>query len=163
MDQKQKMLIRNILAGIVLLTLILFVLAYCGVFEGPQSDEAQIRALMERSREEVNDGDWDDLFDLCDLTEADKKAWIETVPERANYVEIDSISPRGVLSVPEGVTEYSVDVSVLAHFEKIGISGPKLDSVSGTLYFVKKDGRWLIDWQQSAPTFPYVPNKPNGK
>ena len=102
MDQKQKLLIRNIVGVVILLTLTLFVLAYCGVFEGEQSDEAQIRALIDRSQDEINDHDWDDLFDLTDLTEPEKQAWIAAVPRQAQLVQIDAINPKGLLAVPAG-------------------------------------------------------------
>lgn len=157
MDQKQKTLIRNIVGGVVLLTLVLFILAYCGVFEGEQSDEAQVRALIERAQEEINDHDWPDLFDLTDLSEAEKQAWIDSLPAQAEYVKVDAITPQSMIVVPAGSTEYELDISVLARLQKLGISGPQLDAVQGTLYFVKKDGRWYIDWDRSAPTFPYVP------
>jgi hypothetical protein len=159
MDQKQKLLIRNIAGVVILLTLLLFVLAYCGVFEGDQSDEAQIRALIDRSRDEVNDHDWPRLFDLCDLTPDEKQAWINAVPNQAELVHIDSITPRGFISVPEGAVEYELEVSVLAHLEApiVGRVGPQIESVSGTLFFIKKGDRWFIDWNRSAPTFPYIP------
>ena len=159
MDQKQKLLIRNIAGGVILLTLLLFVLAYCGVFEGAQSDEAQIRALMERAQEEINDHDWEDLFDLTDMTEGEKQAWINAVPRQAQLVQVDAVNPKGLVSVPVGATDYEQEVSVLAHLEApvVGSVGPQIDAVDGTLYFVKKDGRWFIDWKKSAPTFPYIP------
>lgn len=159
MDQKQKLLIRNIVGVVILLTLVLFVLAYCGVFEGEQSDEAQIRALMERAQEEINDHDWDDLFELTDLTEQEKQAWIKAVPRQADLVQIDAVNPKGLITVPAGSTEHEQEVSVVAHLEApvVGSVGPQIDAVEGTLYFVKKDGRWYIDWEKSAPTFPYIP------
>ena len=157
MDDKQKRKVRNIVSGIILLVLIVFVLAYCGVFEGKQSDEAQIRDLLERSKEEVSDHDWDDLFSLGDMDEQEKQAWIDVVPQQAEYVVIDSISPREMISVSEGATEYSVDVSVVAHLGKLGFTGPQMDSVAGTVYFFKKGDRWYIDFDKSGSTFPYVP------
>lgn len=158
MDPKQKLLIRNILAGTVLLILIVLVLAWLGVFEGEQSDEAQVRALIERSREETNDHDWDDLFDLTDMSEEDKQAWIKSVPQQANFVVLDSITPDGFIGVPEGATSYEQDVTVVAHLEVPIAGNIQADSVKGTLYFVKKKDRWFIDWNKSAPTFPYIPS-----
>ena len=159
MDQKQKLLIRNIIGAVVLLALVLFVLAYCGVFEGEQSDEAQVRALIERAQDEINDHNWPALFDLTDLNEQEKAAWIEAVPDRAELVKIDAITPKGLIAVPAGETEYEIDIRVLAHMEAplVGRVGPQLDAVDGTLYFVKKNDRWYIDWDRSAPTFPYMP------
>lgn len=158
MDQKQKLLVRNIIGVVILLVLLLFVLAYCGVFEGEQSDEAQIRSLMERAQEEINDHDWDDLFDLTDMTEAEKQAWEQSLPQQAGYVQVDSITPRGLITVPAGSTEYELDVAVVAHLEKLGISGPQFDAVECTLFFVKKDGRWYIDMDRS--TFPGYVTRP---
>lgn len=159
MDTRQKRLVRNIVSGAILLCLLLFVLAYCGVFEGAQSDEAQIRALLERSRDEMNDHDWDDFFDLCDLTGPEKRAWEEAVPRQANLVVIDAINPQEMISVPAGAGEYELNVTVIGHLDVMGrnVQG---DVARGTLYFVKKDGRWYIDVNRSAPTFPYVP-RPN--
>jgi hypothetical protein len=154
MDAKQKRLVRNIVSGTILLILLLFVLAYCGVFEGAQSDEAQIRALIDRSKEEVSDHDWDDLFDLCDLPQEERQAWLDAKPDLAEYVQIDSITPKSFIGVPAGATEYELEVTVIAHLEKVGISGPQLDGVEGTMWFVKKDGRWFIDLNRSD--FPYI-------
>lgn len=159
MDQKQKTLIRNIVGGVVLLTLVLFILAYCGVFEGEQSDEAQVRALIERAQDEFNDEDWDDLFDLCDLTEAEKQAWIDSVPDNARNVEIEAVTPRELIVVPTGSTTYELQVSVVGRFAPGGVRvGPQLDAVTCTLAFVKKDGRWYIDVNKS--TFPGYVNPP---
>ncbi|MBZ0135825.1 MAG: hypothetical protein K8I27_05590 [Planctomycetes bacterium] len=153
MDQKQKLLIRNIAGGVILLALVLFGLAYCGVFEGEQSDEAQIRALIERAQEEFNDNDYDGLFSLCDLTAPEKEAWINSVPKMADNVQIDVINPRELIVVPGGATEYQVEVSVIAHMERAGISfGGQLDAVTCTLAFVRKNERWYIDLNKS--TFP---------
>ena len=163
MDDKQKRLVRNIASGIVLCVLVLFVLAYCGVFEGAQSDEAQIRALLERSREEINDHDWDDLFDLCDLTEPEKQAWIKSVPNQAKLVQIDSMQPSGIISVPPGATEYELDVTVIAHLEApvVGKIGNGMDSVSCHIRFVKKNNRWYIDADNSDfPTYVQKPKIP---
>ena len=163
MDKKQKLLIRNIVAGTVLLILIVCVLWWLGVFEGEQSDEAQSRALVERSKDETNDHDWDDLFALTDMSEEDKQAWEETVPQQANFVVIDSITPNGFISVPAGATTYELEVTVVAHMQVPIAGNIRADSVKGTLYFVKKKDRWFIDWTKSAPTFPYIPSKPKGK
>jgi hypothetical protein len=154
LDAKQKRLVRNIVSGTILLILLLFVLAYCGVFEGAQSDEAQIRELIDRSRQEVSDHDWDDLFDLCDLPQEERQAWLDAKPELAEYVQIDSITPKSFISVPAGATEFELEVTVIAHLEKIGISGPQLDGVEGTMWFVKKNDRWFIDLNRSD--FPYI-------
>jgi hypothetical protein len=160
MDAKQKLLVRNIVGGIILLVLVVLVLAYCGVFEGKQSDEAQVRALLERSRDEINDHDWDDLFNLCDLTEPEKQAWIDAVPNQARLVQVDSIQPQGMISVPTGATDYEIDVTVIAHLEApiVGKIGNQMDSVSCHMRFVKKHDRWFIDPNNS--TFPAYVNKP---
>ena len=81
------------------------------------------------------------------------------MPRQAQLVDIDNLAYRGFLSVPDGATEYVIAVTVLAHLEApdVGRVGPQLDTVDGRLYFVKKDGRWLIDINRSADTFPYVP------
>jgi hypothetical protein len=157
MDAKQKRLLRNIVSGTVLLILLLFTLAYCGVFEGAQSDEAQIRELIDRSKEEINDHDWDDLFDLCNMPQERREAWLKEKPDLAEYLQIDTITHKGFISVPAGTDEFELEVSVVAHLEKVGISGPRLDAVEGTIMFVKTNGRWFIDLDRSK--FPYL-NKP---
>ena len=159
MDDKQKRLVRNVLSGVILLVLVGMVLAYCGVFEGDQSDTAQVRRLVDRAKDEMNAHDWDDFFALCDLTPEEARAWEASIPQQAQLVVVDNITYREFLAVPDGATEYSINVTVLAHLEApiVGRVGAQLDSVNGTLYFVKKDGRWLIDINKSAPTFPYLP------
>ncbi|MCB9894742.1 MAG: hypothetical protein H6839_09850 [Planctomycetes bacterium] len=157
MDDKQKRKVRNIVSGIVLSVLVLLVLAYCGVFEGAQSDEAQVRSLLEHSREEINDKDWQDLFDLCDLTEAEKQAWIEAVPAQADIVQLDSVAAAEIISIPDGATEYELDVTVTGHIGKLFVKGPQLNSVSCHVCFVKKNGRWYIDINNPKANFgPYV-------
>jgi hypothetical protein len=162
MDAKQKRLIRNIVSGVVLLVLLLFVMAYCGVFEGAQSDEAQIRELMERAKEETNDRDWNDFLDLCDVPEAERQGWIDAINDTmehtqgAKLVKIDAINPKGMISVPAGAATYELEVSVLAHIDVV-VTSRQMDAVEGTMYFVKKDGRWFIDLERSSSTFPYVP------
>jgi hypothetical protein len=159
MDDKQKRLARNIVSGVILVGLLLFVAAYCGVFEGAQSDEAQIRALIERASDEISDHDWEDLFALCDLTPAEKQAWIDAVPAQAQYVSITSATPSGLINVPAGATEYQLDVSVVAQYGALGL-GPQLDTTKVHLVFVKKNDRWYIDINNPKTNFgPYV-NKP---
>lgn len=159
MDDKQKRFVRNIVAGIVLVCLLLFVAAYFGLFEGAQSDEAQIRALIERGSDEVSDHDWEDLFALCDLTPAEKQAWLDAVPAQAEYVSITSATPSGLINVPEGATEYELDVSIVAQYGALGL-GPQLDTTKVHLVFVKKNNRWYFDINNPKTNFgPYV-NKP---
>jgi hypothetical protein len=165
MDAKQKRLVRNIVSGTVLLVLLLLVLAYCGVFEGTQSDEAQIRELIERSKEEANDRDWEDFLDLCDVPSSERQAWLDAInktmeeTQGAKLVQIDSVTPTEMISVPAGATEYQLDASVIGHLEApvIGAVGRPFEAVEGTYFFVKKQGRWYIDLDRSSSTFPYVP------
>lgn len=157
MDQKRKNLIKNIAGGVVLLAVVILGLIYFGVFEGEQSDEAQIRALMDRAKTETNDHDWSDLFRLGDMTAERREAWVDSVPRQANLVRIDDIRPKSILNVAPGATEYELDVKVIAHLRNpIGGANIRGDVVDGTLYFVKNDGRWFIDFDRSADTFPYI-------
>lgn len=157
MDAKQKNLVKNIAGAVVLLGVILLGLVYFGAFDSVESDEAQIRELMDRAREETNDHDWDDLFRLGDMTDERREAWQDNVPRQANLVVIDDIRPMEIINVPAGATDYDCEVKVIAHI-KNPISGANLqgDVVDGTLYFVKKDERWWIDFDRSADTFRYI-------
>lgn len=159
MDRKKQLLVRNILGGAGLAILLLLVLGWCGVFEGAQSDEAQIRGLIEQARQEVNDHDWDDFLRLCNLNDADRNAWRNAIPKQANFVVVDTLVPKGFISVPAGSTEYQVEVNAVARMSVMGRS-VQADTVDGTMYFVKVDGRWKIDLDRSSSTFPYIP-KPN--
>lgn len=159
MDRKQQLLLRNVIGGVGLLVILALVLAWCGVFEGAESDEAQIRALIDQSKEEINDHDWDDFLRLCHLNDADRQAWRDGIPRQANFVIIDSLVPKGLISVPAGSTEYEVNVHAVAHMSVMGRS-VQADAVDGTMFFVKVDGRWKIDLDRSSSTFPYIP-KPN--
>jgi hypothetical protein len=158
MDQRQKLLIRNIAAGAVLVILIVLLLAWAGVFEGSESDEAQIRALMEQARDEINDHDWDDFLDLCNLEQQRREKWRASIPRQAAVVNIDSLQPTELLSVPAGAVEAEVSVNVIASLRN-PLSGKSLqtDSMNGTIFCVKVDGRWRIDLDRSAATFPYIP------
>jgi hypothetical protein len=160
MDDKQKRKVRNIVSGTILCVLVLFVMAYCGVFEGKQSDEAQIRSLVERSSEEVSSHDWSDLFDLCDLTPEEKQIWIDAVPSQAEYVNIISAEPAGLVSVPEGATEYELDVTIVAQYGAMGI-GPQLDGISTHICFIKKNERWYIDINNPKTDFGAYVKKPS--
>ncbi len=158
MEQRQKLLIRNIAAGAVLVILLVFVLAWLGVFESAGSDEAQVRDLMEQARAEINDHDWDDFLDLCNLDQQRREAWRAAIPRQAAVVHLDSLQPTELLSVPPGATEVEVDVNVIASLRN-PLSGKSLqtDSMNGTIFCVKVDGRWRIDLDRSAATFPYIP------
>jgi hypothetical protein len=142
----------------VLVILLVVMLAWLGVFEGAESDEAQVRALMEQARDEINDHDWDDFLDLCNLDQPRREAWRASIPRQAAVVNIDSLQPTEMLSVPPGAAEVEVGVNVIASLRN-PLSGKSLqtDSMNGTIYCVKVDGRWRIDLDRSAATFPYVP------
>jgi hypothetical protein len=158
LDTRQKLLVRNIVAGSILVVIVVLALAWLGVFEGAQSDEAQVRELIQRAGEELDDHDWDDFFDLCDLTDERRAAWQAAIPRQASLISIDSLQPTQLLHVAEGAVEHSVDVNVIASLRN-PLSGKSLqtDSVNGTIFVVKVGGRWRIDLDRSAPTFPYVP------
>jgi len=128
------------------------------VFEGAQSEEAQVRALIDRARDEFNDHDWNDFLALCDLTAEEREAWRQAIPRQASLASIESLQPLALLSVPPGATEYEVDVNVIASLNN-PLTGKSLqsESMNGRLYLVKVDGRWRIDLDRSAPSFPYVP------
>lgn len=157
MDRKQQLLIRNIVGGIVFLILFILALVYFGVFDSEESDEAQIRALIDRSKQETNDHDWDDLFQLGDMDAQQREAWINNVPRGANLVVVDDIRPKEIISIAPSETKYILNVTVVAHM-KNPINGTNIrgDVVNGELFFVKKDGRWFIDFDRSADTFPYI-------
>jgi hypothetical protein len=104
MERRTQLLIRNIAGGVGLLVLLLIALAYFGVFESPQSDEAQIRGLIDASRNEINDHNWDRLLRLCDLTEEQRTQYRDAIPRQANFVHITTIQPEGFISVPAGAT-----------------------------------------------------------
>lgn len=159
MDRKKQLLVRNILGGVGLAIVLVLILGWCGVFESAQSDEAQIRGLIEQARQEVNDHDWDDFLRLCNLNDADRQAWRDAIPKQANFVVVDTLVPKGFISVPVGATEYEVEVNAVARMSVMGRS-IQADTVDGTMYFVKVDGRWKIDLDRSSSTFPYIP-KPN--
>lgn len=157
MDRKHILLIRNIAAGIVLLIFLLLIAVWLGVFEGEQSEEAQIRELMDRARDEINDHDWDDFLLLCDLDETERAAWLAAIPRQADFVVVDTLEPLEFISVPPGSHEYVMNVNALAHLQAPIIGNIRADSVNGTLHFVKIGDRWRIDLNRSASTFPYIP------
>lgn len=163
MDSRQKLLLRNIIGGVGLLILLAFVLAYCGVFEGGKSDEAQIRELMENLKVELSDHDWDDALRLCDLEPDERDAWKEAIPRQAELVKIVAITPDGFISVPPGASEFQLEVTVLARLEAPIAGNLRADTTKGTLHFVRRNGMWLIDLDRSAPTFPYLPAPPTKK
>ncbi len=163
MDTRQRnLLIRNGVAGAVLLLLVLVILSFFGVFEGELSDEAQVRALIEASKEEITDHDWDDLLDLTDSPPAERDIWKRTIPKQADLVVIEAITPNGFITVPADAKTYSVEVTVLARLELPIAGGLRAQSIKGRLFFVKVDVRgkqvWKLDLRKSAPTFPYLPN-----
>lgn len=158
MDQRQFRLVRNILGGVGLLVLLLLVLVWLGVFEGEQSDEAQIRELIDRAKQEINSHNWEDFLRLCDLTEEERQRWLAAIPRQAEYVVLETLLPTGFIGVPAGATEYEQEVHTLAHL-RVPVVGRRLqgDSVQGTMFFVKVNDRWRIDLDRSASTFPYLP------
>lgn len=159
MDRKQQLLIRNIVAGILLLVVLLVLASWAGLFESAGSDDAQIRELMEKAREEVNDHDYDDFLKLCDLTDERREAWLFEIRAQpmSNFVVVDTLAPKGFIAVPSGASEYSVDVHTVSGVDVPFRGRVGTDSINGTMYFVKKNDRWYIDLEKSASTFPYVP------
>jgi hypothetical protein len=156
MQRRTQLLIRNIAGGVGLLALLLVALVYFGVFESAQSDEAQIRSLIDNARTEINDHNWDRVLRLCDLTPEQRTAYREAIPRQANFVHITAITPEGFISVPEGATEYSIDVLVIGHMEILGREVQR-QRTNGTMYFVKRAETWLIDLDRTSATFPFVP------
>jgi len=158
MDTRQRnLLIRNAIGGAVLLVLAILAMAWLGVFEGEQSDDARVRRLMQAIQSEINDHDWDDFFLMCDLTAEETEQWRAAVPAQAAMVRIDTMQPKGLISVPRGATEYAFDVHVIAHLE-VPIAGTlRADTLDGTLYMVKIGETWKLDLKRSATTFPYIP------
>jgi hypothetical protein len=150
LDQKQ---IRNIVAGCVLLLLVILVMWWFGVFEAKGSDEDQIRRVTEKARIEFNDHDWPDVLQFCWVepdTPQRREQWVKSVPNIARGLKIVTILPDQRLNVPVGATEYEVQVSIIA--QPI-IGGTRYDVPKGTIYYVKKNGVWLIDLERSAPNF----------
>jgi hypothetical protein len=150
LEQKQ---IRNIIAGGVLLLLVILVMWWFGVFEAKGSDEDQVRRVTERAQGEFNDHDWDDLLQYCWVdpdTPQRRKQWVDSVPRQANAIKIASFLHTQPLSVPVGAMEYQSQVSVVA--QPI-IGATRIEVPKGTIYYVKKNGVWLIDIERSAPTF----------
>lgn len=160
--QQRNVLIRNIVGAVGLLVIAIFLLAFFGAFEGDQSNEAQIRAVIEGVQEEINDHDWEDLLAYSDATPAEADIWRASIPREAQYVVIDAITPKAFLSVPDTATEHVVEVTVIARYEAAGIVSSRPAQADGKLYFVKVTiaGRqtWKLDLKRSAPTFPYLPN-----
>jgi len=149
--------IRNLIGGAILLVLFILFLAWLGAFEGKESDEQKIRALNDQLRQEISDHDWEDVIALSNLSADQRSAYKESIPRQANLVIIDAINPIGLVSVPEGATEYQLDVQVLAH---LALGGVRVDAPSGTIFYVKEGGHWKIDLRRSAATFPGVPVPP---
>lgn len=159
MDRKQQLLIRNIAAGVLLLVILLLVASWAGLFTTAGSDEDQIRELMDKARDEINDHDYDDFLKLCDLTDERREAWLFEIRAQpmSNFVVVDTLAPKGFISVPTGATEYSVDVHTVSGVDVPLRGRVGTDSINGTMHFVKKGDRWFIDLDKSASTFPYVP------
>jgi hypothetical protein len=160
MDTRQRnLLIRNIIGATILVALFVLFLAWLGVFEGKQSDEAQIRAVMGAAQDEINDHDWDDLLQLCALTPDEVKTWRASIDKspQARFVVIDAINPTEIINVPGGAEHYDFGVSVIAHLQAPILGKLNMDTPSGRLFFAKVDGQWKLDIKRSAPTFPYVP------
>jgi hypothetical protein len=150
LDQRQ---VRNIVAGGVLLLLVILVMWWFGVFEAKGSDEDQIRKVTEAAREEFNDHDWDDVLQYCYVepdTPQRRKQWVDSVPRQANGIRIMSIMHTQPLSVPVGAVTYESEISIVA--QPI-IGATRIEVPKGKLYYVKKNGVWLIDLEKSAPNF----------
>jgi hypothetical protein len=158
MDKRRQLMIRNILGLMVLAAMLLVVLAWLGVFEGRHSDEAQIRELMERAQREFNNHNWDNLLLLCHLTPQERDAWRAAIPEAANRVVLETFEPMGFISVPADAAEYQQEVLIVGRVN-VPLVGSRIpaETVRGTMNFVRVDGRWRIDINRSAATFPYVP------
>lgn len=163
MNSPQKnILIRNIVGGVGLIVIAVFVMAFFGVFESDQSNEAQIRAVIEGVKEEINDHDWEALLALSDSTPEEADIWRRSIPKQADVVVVDSLTPKSFLTVPDNATEFVVDVTAIARMELATVAVGRPVQTEGKLYFVKvsvagKDV-WKLDLKRSAPTFPYLPN-----
>lgn len=157
LNQRQ---IRNIAATAVLLLLVGLVAWYFGLFEGQGSDEAQIRRVTDRAVAEFNDHDWEDALRYCWVepnTSERRRQWVNSVPRQANAIVIDSVLPQGPLIVPAGAEEYVVEVSIVAHGQVSFISGGRLNVPRGKIFYLKKNGVWLIDLERTAPQFGVMP------
>lgn len=163
MDRPQRnILIRNLVGGLGLVLIAVFILAFFGAFEGEQTNEAQVRALMEGTQEAINDHDWDELLALSDSTPEEADIWRRSIPKQADVVVVDALTPKGFLTVPDNATEFVVDVTAIARMELATVAVGRPVQTEGKLYFVKvsvagKDV-WKLDLKRSAPTFPYLPN-----
>ncbi len=137
-----------------MLVLVVTVLIWLGVFEGELSDDAQIRRLIDDSKTNVNDHDWSDLFAQCDMTAAERDKWEKAVPQQARFVELETLNTTGFISVPTLATEYSVEVHYVSTYNVLGNT---MQGKSGTavFYFVKRDGRWWIDMDETAKSVPH--------
>lgn len=159
MDKRQQLLIRNVVAGLLLLVFLFLALMWLGVFEGEESDEAQIRELISTAQDNINEKEWDDLFRLGDMTPQRAREWEDSLPRLANVVKIHDIRPKQFIDVPAGATEYDVVVVVTAMLDPPmnvpGVSGTR-EVNEGTMYFVKVDDEWKIDFDRSTGTFPHV-------
>jgi len=159
---QRNVLIRNIVGGVGLVVIAVFIMAFFGVFEGDQSNEAQIRALMEGVQEEINDHDWDALLSLTDATPEEADIWKRSIPKEAKFVVVDTMTPKGFITVPDSANEHVVEVTVIARYEAAGVISSRPAQADGKLYFVKLivagKETWKLDIKKSAPTFPYLPN-----
>ncbi len=148
--------IRNLIALGVLLVLACVVGWWVGIFDAKGSDEDQIRRLTENARTEFNDHDWEDALQYCWVepnTRERRQQWIKSIPNQANAINLDSILPTVPLSVPVGANEYVIEVSIIAHGQVAFFSGGRINVPKGTIFYVRKNGLWLIDLERSAPTF----------
>lgn len=164
MDTRERnVFIRNVVGGVGLMLIVALVMAYCGVFEGKGSEEDQVRKLMERCQDEINEHDWDDLLRLCDLTPEETDLWQRSIPKaQADMLVIEAVTPKGLINVPGGATEYELTVSVLARLDLPLAGGLRAQTFEGKMYFVKVNGVWMLDLWKTAPTFPHitVPRRP---
>jgi hypothetical protein len=156
MDKRKQLLIRNIIGGVGLLALLVVVLAFFGVFESKESDEAQVRQLISDAQHEVNNHNWERLLRLTNLTPEERRQYLDAIPRQANFIRVTTIQPESFINVPSGATEYSVDVLVIAHLEVLGRQSERQRN-DGTMHFVKQDGVWLIDLRRTAPAIPHLP------
>lgn len=151
---------RMIALVVVLLAILIGIFVWLGGLDSAGSDEDQIRDLISATKDEINDHDWDDLMRLTNVPSGEHEAWKKQIPMTANFVTIDAIRPKEYVDVPSGATEYSLQVTVVAHADIPGTKSMNLNNVEGTIYFVKVEDVWRIDMNRSVTTFPYLPSPP---
>ncbi|MHC4841158.1 MAG: hypothetical protein ACYTDT_09420 [Planctomycetota bacterium] len=155
MATEKSILIRNIIGVVVLISILFTVLIWLGVFEGKMSDDAQVRALIDNSKTYINEHDWGDLFAQCDMTSEERQKWEDSVPRQANFLVMESLNPAGFISVPPGSTTYQIEVHYVARMD---VLGNRIQAQQGKsiMHFVKRDGRWWINMDETAKTLPHI-------